>query len=390
MTTKAIEFPNEQKSIIWSTKLVPAKATEQEAQAFIAVCEEYGLNPLLGDITFQKFETKYGPRVSYLISRDARLKHAMRQDDFVNILSGVVKEGDHFEVDAINGIPIHKFGPKRGKIVGAWCVVKTKTRGNTIVFPDFTEYQAALSPKNSLWNTMPSAMIEKVAHSQALSRTFPLGVIFASEEEMPLESIPESNEPAVQLTEEEQKPKSTPLTDELEAARNSNKRGSQKEKTPKEKTAKKEETVKETKPAVQEKEVIKPEPEATNQQQEEKVETTEPVEEPKPKQEPIAEEPKQEEPVQQPSEPVKPAEQAPEASETSNALEFIDGKMKVSGGSGQKFLHLFYKENGANKEAFVRGDDKIAIFDEFAAGQRFVASIEEINGFQFVLSAQAV
>lgn len=389
MTTKAIELTNEQKSLIWSTKLVSAKATEQEAQAFIAVCEEYGLNPLLGDITFQKFETKYGPRVSYLISRDARLKHAMRQDDYVNMLSGVVKEGDTFEVDAINGIPIHKFGSKRGKIVGAWCVVKTKTRGNTIVFPDFAEYQAALSPKNSLWNTMPSAMIEKVAHSQALSRTFPLGVIFASEDEMPLESITESNEPAAQQTVEDQKTKPTPLTDELEAARNNNKRGSQKEKTPKEKTAIPEETVKETKPTtpVKEKEA-QPAVQEQQQPEEEKVEPTKPVEEPK--QEPIAEEPKQEKPVQKPTKQEEPAPKASEAPESDQALEFIDGKVKISGGSGQKFLHIVYKENEAQKEAFVRGDDKISVFDEFEPGQRFVATIEELNGFHFVLSAQAV
>jgi phage recombination protein Bet len=372
MTNKVIEFTKEQKSLIWSTKLQPAKATEHEAHAFLEVCEEYGLNPLLGDITFQKYETKWGPRVSYLISRDARLKHAMRQEDFINCLSGVVKEGDHFEVDVAEGIPIHKFGSKRGKILGAWAVVKTKTRGNTVVFPDFAEYFAGLSEKNPVWKSMPSAMIEKVAQSMALSRTFPLGVVFASEDEIVIDTDLEPTSSA----QKEDNPivPATSIVEDLKKARDEKETKKETTKSKKQTVAKSEEkpvTVTKSEPVPQEEVKLPNEKEA-------------PAEEPTT----TLEETKKEEPITQPTvEKVPKQEQAP-ASTSDNSLEFIEGKMGESG-NGTVFLRVFYKLGGTEKEAFARGD-QIAIFDEFVTGTKFKAQIQEVNGFSFVLSAQAV
>lgn len=385
MTEKLIEFTQERKSLIWTTKLQPNRATEAEANAFIEVCEEYGLNPLLGDIAFQKYETKYGPRVSYLITRDARLKHAMRQDDFLNTFSGVVREGDQFEVNVAEGIPIHKFGSKRGKIIGAWAVVKTKTRGNTVVFPDFAEYYSALSEKNPVWKSMPSAMIEKVAQSQALSRTFPLGVVFASEDEIVMEIDTAGNDPVQPTPEQTQNPS---MANELQKARD------QKEQEKKEKF-KKEEAEKKSKKETAKTEKIAKEKTETPPVQEDQpevkktaAETTLPIKEETTKQaqtetqsEPVVEDSKQESTPVQDSTAINLVQ--------NNAYEYVQGIMGQSG-SGTTFLRVQYKQGDEQREAYARGDDKISIFDEFVPGTKFTAKIEEINGFSFVLSAQAV
>lgn len=180
-TTKVIEFTKDQKSLIWQTKLNASNATEAEAKAFFEVCENFGLNPLEGDIIFQKFETKYGPRVSYIVSRDGRYKNALRDPNFLNLSSFVVHKGDHFEVDVMEGVPKHTFGAERGEKIGAWAVVKHKVRGNIMTYVDFQEYFKAFSSKNAVWRDLPSAMIKKVAEVEALKMAFPLGVTFRSE-----------------------------------------------------------------------------------------------------------------------------------------------------------------------------------------------------------------
>ena len=51
-------FTNEQKSLIWNRFVQPAKGTQEEANDFIEVCETFDLNSFLGDIVFQRYETK--------------------------------------------------------------------------------------------------------------------------------------------------------------------------------------------------------------------------------------------------------------------------------------------------------------------------------------------
>lgn len=181
---KVLEFTEEQKSLIWVTKVNPVKGTPEECAAFVMVCEEYGLNPLAGDISFQRYETDYGPRVSYIIARDGYLKHLYRQSDFVSINSGVVREGDHFKYDLNNEVIEHSFGAKRGPVIGSWALLKTKNRGNFMDFADYNEYKEAIGPKNKLWYKMPSAMIKKVAQSIVIKLAFPLGVNFVTEDEI--------------------------------------------------------------------------------------------------------------------------------------------------------------------------------------------------------------
>ncbi|NYV66487.1 recombinase RecT [Bacillus sp. Gen3] len=182
---KTILFTDEQKSLIWRTKLSPNGATQDDARIFMDICEKYGLDPILGEIVFQRFETKRGPVTNFVVSRDGYLKAAMRDKDFVKCVSAVIREGDDFEMD-IDGNVIHKFGKKRGPIIGAWAFAEHAKRGKLPVNVDFQEYfvanAASQNGKSYVWDSMPSAMIQKVAEVAALRRQFPLGGIVAAEE----------------------------------------------------------------------------------------------------------------------------------------------------------------------------------------------------------------
>lgn len=182
---KALEFSEEQKSLIWRTKVQPKMGTADDALMFMEVCEQYGLNPLLNDIVFNRYESQNGPVVNFIVSRDGYLKAAMRDVNFVKCVSAVIKEGDEFSMD-IEGNVHHKFGKSRGKIIGAWAYAEHKIRGKLPVVVDFNEYFKANAKsqngKSPVWDKMPSMMIQKTAEIAALRRQFPLGGIVVAEE----------------------------------------------------------------------------------------------------------------------------------------------------------------------------------------------------------------
>lgn len=183
---KVFTFTENQKALIWSTIVAPNNGTVEECEVFLEVCETYGLNPLLREIVFQKFETKYGPRVNHITTRDGYVKIAMRDPNYIRCMSSVVREGDTFEFDTVAGTVIHKFSSKRGNILGAWAIAEHKQRGRLPVFVDFEEHWRANAQsqggKNKVWDTHPSSMIQKVAEVYALRRQFPLSGLITEEE----------------------------------------------------------------------------------------------------------------------------------------------------------------------------------------------------------------
>ncbi|PIC57021.1 hypothetical protein CSV80_11170 [Sporosarcina sp. P12(2017)] len=187
---KVLTFTNEQKSLIWNRFVQPANGTEEEANHFIEVCETFGLNPLLGDIVFQRYETKNGPNTSFITTRDGLLRVATTQEGYVGPPNAnVVREGDTFEFIPSEGSVRHEFGQKRGPILGAYAVMHHKRFRPVAVFVDFLEYfQANSGELNSkyknknVWDKMPSAMIQKIAEVFVLRRQFPLGGLYTREE----------------------------------------------------------------------------------------------------------------------------------------------------------------------------------------------------------------
>ncbi|MEN1969661.1 RecT family recombinase [Lentibacillus sp. N15] len=183
---KALTFTNDQKGLIFSRFVAPQNGTNEEAYQFIEICETFGLNPLLNDIVFQK----YGDRVNFITTRDGLLRVATRQEGYVGApIANVVKEGDEFEFMPSKGEVHHKFGQKRGGIIGAYAVMHHSKFRPVAVFVDFNEYYQANSSainsksgKRNTWDKMPSAMIVKVAEVFVLRRQFPLGGLYTKEE----------------------------------------------------------------------------------------------------------------------------------------------------------------------------------------------------------------
>ncbi|PRX38630.1 phage recombination protein Bet [Planifilum fimeticola] len=184
---KVLSFSQEQKSLIWKRFVQPEGGTEDEAKHFIEVCEMFGLNPLLNDIVFQRYETRQGPRTNFITTRDGLIRIASMHPDYVGApVSNVVREGDEFEFLPSEGNVKHKFGKKRGGIIGAYAILKHRRFHPVSVFVDFEEYfkanarsQGGPSP---IWDKMPSAMIQKVAEVFVLRRQFPLGGLYTVEE----------------------------------------------------------------------------------------------------------------------------------------------------------------------------------------------------------------
>lgn len=104
--------------------IAPQDVTEQELKLFAAVCEKYNLDPLTREIVM----TKEDGKINFITTRDGYLKIAMRDEDFDGIVSAVVREGDEFEIDASKLEVKHKFGIRRGSIIGAWAIARHKKR----------------------------------------------------------------------------------------------------------------------------------------------------------------------------------------------------------------------------------------------------------------------
>ncbi|KAA9019004.1 RecT family recombinase [Niallia endozanthoxylica] len=189
---KVITFKQEEKSLIYNRFVAPANGTTDEALHFVEYCEALGLNPLLGDVIFQKFETKQGPRTTFVTTRDGLMRVAVRDENYVGPpISNVVREGDQFEFLPAEGSVIHKFGQKRGRILGAYAVLYHKQYRPYACWADFAEYFSANAKSQNgrsyIWDQYPSIMIEKVAESFALKRQFPIVGGLTTEEEMGLD-----------------------------------------------------------------------------------------------------------------------------------------------------------------------------------------------------------
>ncbi|NRG44249.1 recombinase RecT [Bacillus sp. CRN 9] len=186
---KIIIFTNEQKSLIFNRFVAPANGNESEAFHFVEYCETMGLNPLIGDVIFQKFEGKYGPKTSFVTTRDGMLRVAARDENYVGPpISCVVREGDTFKVLPNEGSVTHEFGQKRGKILGAYAVLSHRVYSRYVCWIDFEEYFTANANsqkgKSYIWDNYPSSMIEKVAEAKALKHQFPIVNGLTTEEEI--------------------------------------------------------------------------------------------------------------------------------------------------------------------------------------------------------------
>lgn len=167
-----LNFTEEQVNLIKNN--VARGATEDELRIFLYLANQYNLDPFKREIWF----AKYGNQTNIMTSRDGYLKFAQTSHEFGGLISFVVHEGDAFEIDAGEYKITHKFGTKRGKIIGAWARCDRKGKKPFISYVSFEEY----NQNNPIWKKYPSAMIQKVAEVFVLKRAFGINGLVTKEE----------------------------------------------------------------------------------------------------------------------------------------------------------------------------------------------------------------
>lgn len=165
-------YDKEQVNLIRNT--VAKGATDDELKIFLYLAQQYNLDPFKKEIWF----TKYAGQTNIMTSRDGYLKYAQTHPQFGGLISFVVHEGDAFEIDAAEYKITHKFGTKRGKIIGAWARCDRKGKRPFISYVSFEEY----NQNNPIWKKYPSAMIQKVAEVFVLKRAFGINGLVTREE----------------------------------------------------------------------------------------------------------------------------------------------------------------------------------------------------------------
>ncbi|MHA1277064.1 MAG: recombinase RecT, partial [Candidatus Helarchaeota archaeon] len=103
-------------------------------------------------------------------------------------ISFAVCEGDDFEIDSEKMVVKHKFGTKRGGIVGAWAQCKRTGKDPFITFTPLKEY---FDKNSEIWQHYTSAMIQKVAETIVLKRAYGISGVYSPEEfPVPIDELP--------------------------------------------------------------------------------------------------------------------------------------------------------------------------------------------------------
>lgn len=158
-------YPPQLVDVIKST--VAKDSTDEELYMFLQIASMYNLNPFMKEIWFVK--NKDG---SFMImtSRDGYLKIAKQNPNFSKCQSMAVYENDDFEVEMTLGEVTnihHKFKQsERGKLLGAYAILKTNDHNALISYMAYKEY----AKNTPVWRSYPSAMIRKVAENDVLKR----------------------------------------------------------------------------------------------------------------------------------------------------------------------------------------------------------------------------
>jgi len=180
-------------------RTIAPDATDHELALYLRLCKTYGLDPFRKELVMEKRKRKRADGTGYdivpvfITTRDGYLKVAMADKNYAGLIGGVVCEGDQFEYIAHEFRVNHRFGTKRGQIIGAWAIAYHKERPPMVGYVPFREYNQSESPT---WQRTPSAMIHKVAETFVLRRQFNISGIVGHEEIEPEPSNGDDNTPS--------------------------------------------------------------------------------------------------------------------------------------------------------------------------------------------------
>lgn len=153
-------------------------ASDSEFMMLMHLANTYHLDPFLKEIWF----IKYGNTPTIMVSRDGLRNYAMRQNDFLGMISQEVRQGDTFKYNPITGEIHHEIGDGSGPITKCYCIIKREGKPDHLEIIDFKEYYDALSGKNGVWKSHPSAMGKKTVEVLAFKKCYTITGLYAPEE----------------------------------------------------------------------------------------------------------------------------------------------------------------------------------------------------------------
>lgn len=197
--------------------------TVEEFSSFLIIAKAYQLDPFTHEIWLPDFDGTGRNRAPY-VGRDGLLAIAERTGQFDGLVSGVVYDGDEFELGSEK--PRHVVGAgDRGRIRFAYAYVYRKDRRYpTSVIAERGEF---LDPKvldeqgnprtggvtKTPWFKYPSLMLKKVAEANALRLCFKVsGVVAVADNATPVDQGDVIDGEAVEIIEESspEKPPASP------------------------------------------------------------------------------------------------------------------------------------------------------------------------------------
>lgn len=169
-------YPKEMIDAVRNT--VAVGATDEELYMFFSVAKKYELDPFLKEVWFVK-NKKMGNVI--MTGRDAYVKVAQRNPNYIKLQSNPVYENDEFLMNWEDGelkCFTHSHGAKdRGKILGAWATLKYIDK-TVSVYVSYSEY----SKNSNIWSKHKGAMIKKVAEKEVCRLVEGITGIYITEE----------------------------------------------------------------------------------------------------------------------------------------------------------------------------------------------------------------
>lgn len=153
--------------------VAPPKASVADIAMFLAVAQRYDLDPLIKEIWLAEDKGK----LIVITGKDAILKKARQHPEYLGHVSGLVHDQDEFEFEQMpdDDVRVHHkiVGFPRGKLVGAYSIVRMKNLPPVWIVREIEDYAHLFSKKN--WeNYKPDMFLARVvnaAHRLAISLT---------------------------------------------------------------------------------------------------------------------------------------------------------------------------------------------------------------------------
>jgi len=163
--------------------------TPTELAYFLSIAKATKLNPFTKQIWCYK---DHKSNLIILTGRDGFLTIAQRDPKWNGMISSEVHENDTFEVDVIEGKIKHNPQYKdRGKLLGAYCLVKPK--GIDIATYEWADIET-YDKGQFIWKSHRHEMIKKVAEIHALKKAFGIDGLYGDVEMIPQIEVKEEKE----------------------------------------------------------------------------------------------------------------------------------------------------------------------------------------------------